>query len=113
MKILDFSAKEKRYWGHDFTLVRKLDETGFKWLVSVWHMPTPEMGDCILMALNHNDVRAAFITRVEPAGNPPDQYFLTIDIKNAAKMIRASRERFSKVPADLQHIFTGMAEEKM
>ena len=81
--ILDFSSRQKRYSGHDFSLCRKLDEEGYKWLVSIHHPLKPQINDFILMALYYDDVRVAIIEKVEACGNPHDMYFIDINIKNA------------------------------
>jgi hypothetical protein len=86
IKLIDFGSKEKRYWGHNFNLVSKLDNDGYKWNLSCWYpcqLGRPNVNDFISLALSHDNIKIAVIEKVKSCGNPSDMYFLEINIKNA------------------------------
>lgn len=83
-KIIDFSAGKRR-WGHDFSLCRKLDEDGYRWQISMHTELGPNVGDVLLLGLNHDDTRACIVTGVEWCGNPHDMYFVDVNFKGALK----------------------------
>lgn len=85
MKVLDFSSRSNRYFGHDFNLCHKLDKEGYRWELAVWYPERPEKEDFILLGLKENDVRPAVISEIRSCGNPSDMYFIKINIKGASK----------------------------
>ncbi len=79
VKLFDFQ-RSKRYWGHDFELMSKLDKEGWLWRISIHHPETPSEGDAIALGGRLDHLRAAKIIDVESCGNPNDMYFLEINL---------------------------------
>jgi hypothetical protein len=72
----DFTRQK---WGHHVGVLRSVDG-GKELRVSGWSTPIPERGDHLLLPDDADGVSTRYRVRdVRLAGNPPDQWFATLD----------------------------------
>lgn len=77
MQVHDFSV-DKRYWGHNFKLINKLDEDGLLWEIAGW-CKNIKIGDILLLGCDTDHLPAYKVKSIDYCGNPKDMFFAEVE----------------------------------